>query len=225
MNPCTDPPFEHQPARIRAGKSRSGSARERRPSPPDFPDRAPTGGKSRPRLGSQPVIPTLRQATDPTPTSSGKANCVRRPSGSSHPGGALQPALLVGSRCSGPLAGSLRSSMTPGKIPLCQESARPALITRRQAGACTWERTPRQTHTDTGTHAGGTRRACACGSAPGPVPGWGGPGRVRREGHLLRPSCLTGVRDDTRAGLAAPPSGRRVGDGARSSSREHGALA
>lgn len=48
----------------------------------------------------------------------------------------------------------MRSSATSGKIPLRRASVRPALITRRQAGACTWGRTPRQTHTDTGTHAG-----------------------------------------------------------------------
>lgn len=157
----------------------------RRLSPREPPGRAPTAGKPWPRLGPQPAVPTRCHAADPAPTSSGNSELSPEgPPACPTPAAPCSLALPVGSRRSPMLPSSSQSSTTPGKISLSQESARLALLPRRQAGACIWGR--RHAERDTRRHPD-ARRPRDRGSIPGRVPGGGGPGPVRREGCLLRP--------------------------------------
>lgn len=127
----------------------------RRPSPREPPGRTRTAGKPQPHPGRRLAIPTRRHAAEPAPASPGKANGVRKPSARPTPVAPCSLVLMVGSHRSPWLACSSRSSRTLGKIPLRQESAGPALVPRRQAGACTRGRKPRQTQGCTqGAHAG-----------------------------------------------------------------------
>lgn len=157
MNLHTNLPFDHRPARgaCRREQCRGGGAGEE--AEPSGTARADSTSRqapatSRPAAG-HPSPPPRRRPGARKPR---KSELRPEALGSSHPGGSLQP----GAHGQFPpwLACSSRSSRIPGKIPLRQESAGPALVPRRQAGACTRGRKPRQTRDALRGHTQGPPR-------------------------------------------------------------------
>ncbi|XP_045299780.1 translation initiation factor IF-2-like [Leopardus geoffroyi] len=130
-------------------------------------------GRPWPCLSPQPAVPTRHHAAEPAPAIAERANWVPRPSGPARP----DPAAPLRFPPLRPARGVLALLHDPGgHISLRRDSSLPALVPRRQAGACSRGRTPSETHTAPGRWL-----------APGRIPGWGASRRVG-EAKPPRPS-------------------------------------
>ncbi|XP_053057325.1 translation initiation factor IF-2-like [Acinonyx jubatus] len=157
---------QHPPAvwapigpRTHAGESRAERAAHRRgPGPRETPGRAGPGPVSA-------RSPPSRPATTPR---SRRRRAQEERTGSRGPPARPGPAAPLRFPPLRPARGVLALLHDPGgHISLRRDSSLPALVPRRQAGACSRGRTPSETHTAPGRWL-----------APGRIPGWGGPRRV-----------------------------------------------